>query len=384
MFLLFIATKVYRFFDLCNIFMLKSVKNWGGKGTLFIDGRYKQPVFELTMKNFRLFETEAEHNEAVIEECSVSYVVESNKVYTTPENNGGQGDVDYSAMYTTLEVSKDAYVRFANASAPASLMEEISTPYEYSYDGINWIPYDDSEIHLTSGQQILWKGYYEKWSGNKGFVVYEKDEYGYPSNWVDFIVYGNVMSLLYGDEFYGKTEIPEGCGLGELFRGSSLIDASNLILPATTLDNGCYQFMFTGCEKLTTAPELPATELTERCYDGMFQYCTSLTTAPELPATTLDNGCYQFMFAGCEKLTTAPELPATTLADGCYDGMFQGCTNLNHITMLAIDVSADNCLYYWVNGVSATGTFVKHPDMDSLPTGIHGIPEGWTVEDSVI
>lgn len=26
--------------------------------------------------------------EAVIEECSVSYVIESNKVYTTPENNG--------------------------------------------------------------------------------------------------------------------------------------------------------------------------------------------------------------------------------------------------------------------------------------------------------
>ena len=68
--------------------MLKYVKIWGGKGTLFIDGRYKQAVFELTMKNFRLFETEAEHNEAVIEECSVSYVVESNKLYTTPENNG--------------------------------------------------------------------------------------------------------------------------------------------------------------------------------------------------------------------------------------------------------------------------------------------------------
>ena len=39
------------------------------------------------MKNFRLFETEAEKNEAVIEECSVSYVIENGKVYTTPENN---------------------------------------------------------------------------------------------------------------------------------------------------------------------------------------------------------------------------------------------------------------------------------------------------------
>jgi hypothetical protein len=37
------------------------------------------------MKNFRLFETEVEHNEAVIEECSVSYVIESDKVYTRPQ-----------------------------------------------------------------------------------------------------------------------------------------------------------------------------------------------------------------------------------------------------------------------------------------------------------
>lgn len=40
------------------------------------------------MKNFRLFETEVEHSEAVIEECSVSYVIENDKLYTTPENNG--------------------------------------------------------------------------------------------------------------------------------------------------------------------------------------------------------------------------------------------------------------------------------------------------------
>ena len=62
---------------------------WGGvKVHYLFDGWYKQAVFEITMKNFRLFETEAEMNETVIEECSVSYVIENNKVYTTPENNG--------------------------------------------------------------------------------------------------------------------------------------------------------------------------------------------------------------------------------------------------------------------------------------------------------
>jgi hypothetical protein len=49
--------------------------------------------------------------------------------------------------------------------------------------------------------------------------------------------------------------------------------------------------------------------------------------------------------------------------------------------MLATDISASSCLSNWVGGVASTGNFVKHPDMNSLPTGVSGIPEGWTVED---
>jgi hypothetical protein len=47
--------------------------------------------------------------------------------------------------------------------------------------------------------------------------------------------------------------------------------------------------------------------------------------------------------------------------------------------MLATDISASNCLTNWVSGVASTGTFVKHPDMTSLPSGVSGIPSGWTV-----
>jgi hypothetical protein len=47
--------------------------------------------------------------------------------------------------------------------------------------------------------------------------------------------------------------------------------------------------------------------------------------------------------------------------------------------MLATDISASSCLYIWVNNVASSGTFVKHPDMTSLPSGVSGIPSGWTV-----
>jgi hypothetical protein len=170
---------------------------------------------------------------------------------------------------------------------------------------------------------------------------------------------GNCMSMLFGDEAVDNYSL-EGKDFAfcRLFNGcTSIVNVSSNFLPATTLAYSCYGQMFTSC--------------------------TSLTTAPELPATTLSNSCYNYMFRGCTSLTAAPELPATTLANSCYGSMFYGCSNLNYIKMLATDVSASKCFYEWVWGVAGTGTFVKHPNMNSLPTGgISGIPYGWTVVDA--
>ena len=166
----------------------------------------------------------------------------------------------------------------------------------------------------------------------------------------------------------------------EMFYGcTSLVNAP--ALPATTLAVSCYSSLFYGCTSLVNAPALPATTLMGDCYNTMFRGCSSLTTAPELPATTLASSCYYCMFEGCTSLTTAPTLPATTLANYCYQRMFYGCSKLNYIKMLATDKSATNCLEVWVKGVASTGTFVKKPAMNSLPTGVDGIPSGWTVVD---
>ena len=89
------------------------------------------------------------------------------------------------------------------------------------------------------------------------------------------------------------------------------------------------------------------------------------------------------MFANCTSLTKAPDLLATTLEPRCYQTMFLNCTSLNYIKMLATDISSTTGLSYWVYNVAANGTFVKAAEMASLPTGINGIPEGWTVQDDI-
>ena len=185
-------------------------------------------------------------------------------------------------------------------------------------------------------------------------------------------VYGNSMSLLYGDNFENQTVLGSEYVFYRLFYQGLVTNAKNLILPATTLSNNCYntmfrdcvglvsapalpattlklncyQMMFQGCYSLATAPALPATTLASYCYDNMFYRCTALTSAPSLPATTLAARCYQYMFANCTALTTAPVLPATTLAQSCYAYMFAGCSSLASAPALPATTLATYCYTY--------------------------------------
>ena len=311
----------------------------------------------------------ADKDAAVIEEYSISYVNENDKVYTTPEN-GGEGDAGYSAIYTTFEALEDGTFSFTKKGTGDDI--------QYSKDnGATWTALASGEnVSIVTGDKVMWKS----------TITPSSNGIGTFSSSNNFNVCGNIMSLLYGDDFNGQTSLEgKDYALSYLFYNcDSVIDASNLIFPATILEDNCYNGMFSGCTSLTTAPELPATTLADSCYSNMFRGCTNLTTAPELPTTALVRECYFGMFSGCTNLTTAPELPATTLAEGCYQEMFRNCINLNHITMLATNIFANKCLYYWVDGVSSTGTFYKNPNMKSLPTGVSGIPDGWTVEDAVL
>ena len=136
----------------------------------------------------------------------------------------------------------------------------------------------------------------------------------------------------------------KGCYNGMFAYCTSLVTAP--ALPATTLANGCYYSMFIGCASLLNAPALPVTTLADSCYNSMFIGCTSLTTAPELPATTLADGCYNSMFWGCTSLVNVPALPATTLTSDCYSGMFNGCTSLTAAPALPATTLAEDCYYY--------------------------------------
>ena len=97
-----------------------------------------------------------------------------------------------------------------------------------------------------------------------------------------------------------------------------------------------------------------------------------------LPSTTLSNGCYNRMFMNDSLLSTSPVLPASILTPYCYEMMYFGCGSLSVITTYADDISATDCLGNWVEDVAPTGTFYNYGSAEYRVDDVYGIPPGWT------
>ena len=252
-------------------------------------------------------------------------------------------DVHYNPY--VHDYSQDYFTTVSLENGAITFTPKNNNVISYSTDnGDTWT--EGNSVTVESGDEVLWKG---------TMTPLQYEGIGNFSSTCNFDVQGNIMSLLFGDDFKNQLSLEGKNYSFTLLFATKLISAENLILPATTLASGCYGAMFNGCTSLTVAPELPATTLAEWCYASMFYGCTSLTTVPQLPATTLAEWCYSNMFNGCTGLTSAPQLPATTLASDCYSFMFGGCTSLTSAPELLATTLADNCynsMFYGCSGLT--------------------------------
>ena len=210
-------------------------------------------------------------------------------------------------------------IKKSNSSAP-------SISIYISNDGETWSRLGTTSttgltISLPVGSKVYMRASVNTWYSSSSNYITGCSKVG-----------GNIMSLIYGDSFTGEETS---------FRGS-------------TTDQ--FRLLFYSNHTLRDASELI------------------------LPVTTLTQTCYREMFSGCTSLTISPKIKAETLGPGSCMAMFLDCHSLNSVSMYATDISADNCLNDWLEGVSATGTFYKHAST-TYPSGTYGIPTGWTVVD---
>lgn len=287
---------------------------------------------------------------------NVSLCVKEDEVHYNP--------YDYSDRYFTTIAAEDGVISFNISSAHST---SLITSISYSTDeGETWTTTQNVDgrnstleinVNVSNGDRVLWKGIAQGFS-----------EDGYENSFFSSTclmdVEGNIMSLLYGDDFIGQKSL-NGRNLAfyALFydywdgvKATKVRDAYNLCLPATTLSNKCYMNMFYSCTTLLRAPRiLPAETLSSSCYANMFQDCTALTTTPKLPATTLATSCYSFMFANCKAFTDLSDfrLPAMVMQESCYNGMFTGCVNLLTAPNLPSTNLARRCYSNMFNGCSS-------------------------------
>ena len=334
----------------------------------------------------------------------------------------------YSSEYFTTIVVSGSNLYWSGSTTANTL--------SYSKNNGEWTtPESAITINVVAGDIVRWKGVEGQMTTRSGsnYVGIGSFKQTAMQNPAIFDCQGNVMSLLYGDNFIGQTDLSSypyafysllsrteareignialpattlsECCYASIFNGCTSATTAPTLpattmaascydgmfnncyslaqapeLPAITLARGCYSYMFGGCSGLTTAPQLQATTLSASCYSNMFRGCTSLTTAPQLPSTALTSNCYKNMFMGCTSLTTAPDLLATDLTNNCYDYMFSGCTSLNYIKAMFTTTPTASMTNNWVNGVAATGTFVKNANATWNVVGVNGVPSNWTIQ----
>ena len=200
---------------------------------------------------------------------------------------------------------------------------------------------------------------------------------------------GNCNALL-----YDKDNLLKNAFYKLFYNCNKIVEASANFLPATNLNQNCYQYMFSGCTSLVTAPELPATKLYDKSYASMFYGCTSLINPPPVLSAESGNSAYEYMFqdctslvnaplimatsmsakymfSGCTSLVTAPNIPCGELRDNQhYQNMFYGCTSLVNVPELNFIAYGDECCVGMFQGCTSLKSINCTLDINSYKNSI--------------
>jgi hypothetical protein len=138
------------------------------------------------------------------------------------------GQSDYSKLPLTIE-----NIGTTNAT--------VSGNYgQFSLDGGNTWTNATTQTTLTPGSKVIISG-----NITNNYIRYRTSN-------SKTIVYGNINSLVNGASTMNTTYKFHG-----MFSGcTNIVDASNMVLPFSSLQENCYQQLFMNCSSLTAIPSL--------------------------------------------------------------------------------------------------------------------------------
>lgn len=301
------------------------------------------------------------------------------------QQGGGSVVHDYSKDYFTIEslVNNNTITAVKNSSSKSPVI------YYSLDDGVTWNNQTLSGGTITfgtidEGEKIIFKCNIDAWAS-------DWNKYNRFNGSGNFKTYGNIMSLLNGDDFINNSEFSSGSSfnLTGLFYGTTtIINANDLVLPATTLCVSSYNGMFRACTNLVYGPKsLPALDIPKDGYSSMFEGCVKLIEAPEILATSVSGDtalnrmfCMNRNSKVTAVMTKGPVLRITNpLAhNNVYQQLFCGNGNLTEVTIL---VQATNITFSnWLNYTN-TGGVIKTLSGTTFSSGVSGLPSGWTTQE---
>jgi hypothetical protein len=206
-------------------------------------------------KYLKLFQTHSQYVSFAngnFDKPNVSYCLDVEDVHYNPFHN-------YSLDYLTFVALESGTFTFNSNDNTATI--------NYSLDnGNTWVELasGSSTPTITAGNKVLWKGELEV-SGSGSFATS-----GNFSSSGTCDIEGNIMSIIAGDDFAQATEVVQK----QFSRTFSVkvVNAKNLILPATTLADDCYYEMFGVTSYMLNEPQIPdsVVPLESRYCAGMF------------------------------------------------------------------------------------------------------------------
>lgn len=135
---------------------------------------------------------------------------------------------------------------------------------------------------LNAGDKVIWKCI----SSNGAF----SESYGAPCNFSstgNCNIYGNILSLVYGDNFIGKDSITDGYQTfrGNFKSGMKCVSAENLIIPISVIKQSVCINLFQNNTIVEKGPVIISSDIQSQALNAAFSGCTSLASLAILADT---------------------------------------------------------------------------------------------------
>lgn len=186
-------------------------------------------------------------------------------------------------------------------------------------------------------------------------------------------MFQSCTSLVTSPQKIYLTDMSTDCCRTMFYKCSSLVNIPETWCPNVT-ELGYYVYASSGSKTW---------EMAKSCFMSCFRE-TAIKKLPQLPATTLANTCYGYMFAGCKGITKQEGwyLPCESFdisqTKGCYNYMFTDCTNLVEMYTKQSNISSDYN-FKWLYNINTKGTLFMNRNSTQTTFEFTVKPANWSV-----